>query len=101
MNYQSEILGNAEVYFGGKISVGLISSKDKTFHGISLAELYKAGEIGERITPKSVHMHEPQVILVFDNIKSIEIMERALMQVREMLKRTAEEQVELKTEEQQ
>lgn len=98
MKYQSGILGNAEVFFGGKISVGLISAKDKTFHGISLAENYKAGEVGGTI-PDSVYIHEPQVILAFDNIKSIEIMERALMQVREMLKRTVEEQAESKTEE--
>ena len=88
-NYKSGILGTAEVRFGGKISIAIVSSNDGTIHGLAFSEFYKAGKVGETI-PESVKIHSPQVYLVFDSIKSIEIVEKALMKVRELLKRKEE-----------
>jgi DNA-directed RNA polymerase alpha subunit len=53
-----------------------------------LSEFYNGSEVGS--TPTDQRTHEPQIQLVFDNIKSVEMMEMALATVREMMKRDAE-----------
>lgn len=95
--YESRILGSAEVRFGGKISIDVVSSPDETIHGVSFSEFYKAGNVGDT-QPEDVKIHKPQVYLVFDTIKSVEMLERALMQVRELLKRVKEREEESKHE---
>lgn len=92
-DYDSRILGNAEVRFGGKISIDVVSSPDETIHGVSFSEFYKAGNVGDT-QPEGVKIHKPQVYLVFDTIKSVEMLEKALMQVRELLKRVKEREAE-------
>ena len=87
--YESRILGNAEVRFGGKISIAVVSSKDETIHGLAFSEFYEAGKVGQTM-PDSAKIHSPQVYLVFDSIKSIEAVERGLMEVRELLKHAEE-----------
>ncbi|MBR6140916.1 MAG: hypothetical protein IKQ37_04030 [Bacteroidaceae bacterium] len=87
-NYESGIFGKAEVRFGGKISIHVVDYKGTKTHGIALCELFKKGTVGEP-APTPQH-HDPQVFLVFDNIKSVEMLEDALMSVRESFKRDAE-----------
>ena len=53
-----------------------------------MSEFYNGSEVGS--TPTDQRTHEPQIQLVFDNIKSVEMMEMALATVREMMKRDAE-----------
>lgn len=91
--YESGILGNAEVRFGGKISMAVVSSKDETIHGLAFSEFYEAGKVGQT-KPDSAKVHDPQVYLVFDSIKSIEVVERGLMKVRELLKHAEERKAE-------
>lgn len=93
-DYESRILGKAEVRFGGKISVDVVSSKDGTIHGLAFSEFYEAGKVGQTM-PESAKIHSPQVYLVFDSIGSIEIVEKGLMQVRELLKQAEERKEEL------
>ncbi len=88
-NYESGIFGKAEVRFGGKIAIHVVDYKGTNTHGIALCEFYKKGTVGE---PAPIQQfHDPQVFLVFDNIKSVEMLEDALMSVRESFKRDAEE----------
>ena len=87
-NYESGIFGKAEVRFGGKIAIHIVDYKGTKTHGIALCELFKKGTVGEP-APTPQH-HDPQVFLVFDNIKSVEMLENALMSVRESFKREAE-----------
>lgn len=89
-NYKSGILGVAEVHFGGKIAVGIISSNNGTVHGLSLSECYEPGTIGDKI--ETTKIHDPQVYLVFDSIESIKVVEKRLMTVRELFKRNKEKE---------
>ena len=89
--YQSGIYGRAEVRFGGKISIEPVrftNGDGIERHGLILSEFYNGGEVGS--APTDQRTHEPQIQLVFDNIKSVEMMEMALATVREMMKRNAE-----------
>ena len=83
-DYKSGILGVAEVHFGGKIVVEVISSNDSTVYGLSLSESYESGTIGDKV--KDTKVHDPQVYLLFDNIESIKVVEKGLMTVRELFK---------------
>ena len=89
--YESGIYGKAEARFGGKIFVDVVrfTGKDGVErHGITLSEFYNGGAVGS--TPTDQRLHDPQIYLVFDNMKSVEIVELALATVREMMKRDAE-----------
>ena len=89
--YQSGIYGRAEARFGGKIAVEPVHfdiGDGKKCHGLILSEYYDGGEVG--FTPTDQRTHDPQIQLVFNNIKSVEMMEMALATVREMMKRDAE-----------
>ena len=89
--YQSGIYGRAEARFGGKIAIEPVSFTNGDGierHGLTLSEFYSGSEVGT--APTDQRTHEPQIQLVFDNIKSVDIMERALATVREMMKRDAE-----------
>lgn len=90
--YESGIYGKAEARFGGKIFVDVVTftgRDDVKRHGITLAEFYNGGKVGG--TPADQRLHDPQIYLVFDNIKSVEILEVALASVRENMKRDAEQ----------
>lgn len=89
--YESGIYGKAEARFGGKIYVDVVrfTGKDGVErHGITLSEFYNGGEVGS--TPADQRLHDPQIYLVFDNMKSVEMVELALASVRELMKRDAE-----------
>ena len=89
--YESGIYGKAEACFGGKIFVDVVrfTCRDGIErHGITLAEFYNGGKVGE--TPEDQRLHDPQIYLVFDNMKSVEMVEWALATVRENMKRDAE-----------
>ena len=89
--YESGIYGKAEARFGGKIYVDVVRFTGKDGierHGITLSEFYNGGEVGS--TPADQRLHDPQIYLVFDNMKSVEMVELALATVREMMKRDAE-----------
>ena len=89
--YQSGIYGRAEARFGGKIAIEPVrftSGDGIERHGLILSEFYNGSEVGS--IPTDQRTHEPQIQLVFDNIKSVEMMEMALATVREMMKRDAE-----------
>ena len=91
--YRSGIYGRAEVRFGGKIFVDAVTfhgmdGRDR--HGLTLAEFYTNGEVGA--PPADQRIHEAQVFMVFDNIRSVEMVEQALMTIREDMKRDAEQQ---------
>ena len=88
LNYESGILGRAEVRFGGKIALDVVEWPGTGLHGITMAEFYEKGTVGSQ--PPTPGKHEPQVFLVFDNMRSVEILEQCLMTVRENLKRDAE-----------
>ena len=91
--YESGIYGKAEARFGGKIFVDVVrfTGKDGVErHGITLSEFYNGGEVGS--TPADQRLHDPQIYLVFDNMKSVELVELALATVREMMKRDAEKE---------
>ena len=89
--YESGIYGKAEARFGGKIFVDVVrfTGRDGVErHGITLSEFYNGGEVGR--PPVDQRLHDPQISLVFDNMKSVEMVELALATVREMMKRDAE-----------
>ena len=89
--YESGIYGKAEARFGGKIFVDVVRFTGRDGierHGITLAEFYNGGKVGE--TPEDQRLHDPQIYLVFDNMKSVEMVELALATVRENMKRDAE-----------
>ena len=89
--YESGIYGKAEARFGGKIFVNVVRFRcgdGIERHGITLAEFYNGCKPGE--IPEDPRLHDPQICLVFDNIKSVEIVELALATVRESMKRDAE-----------
>ena len=89
--YQSGIYGRAEARFGGKIAIEPVrftNGDGIERHGLILSEFYNGSEVDS--TPTDQRTHEPQIQLVFDNIKSVEMMEMAIATVREMMKRDAE-----------
>ena len=97
--YESGIYGKAEARFGGKIYVDVVrfTGKDSIErHGITLSEFYNGGEVGS--TPADQRLHDPQIYLVFDNMKSVEMVELALASVRELMKRDAEKAQQPETE---
>lgn len=85
--YKSGIYGKAEVRFGGKIQLG-IAQFGGGIHGITMSEFFDNGKVGEE-NPSQDH-HDPQVFLLFNNIKSVEMLEQCLMSVREYLKQDVE-----------
>ena len=93
--YQSGIIGKAQACFGGKIFIELIKARTKKeIYGIILSEAYQKAEVGT--PPVCQEFHEPQVIMYFDTVKSVDMMEEALMRVREKLKRATEEEYKKK-----
>lgn len=87
--HESGIIGKAEVWFGGKICVDVGKFDNADTHVLGLSEFYVKGKPGT--LPDYQERHEPQVYLMFDDIKSVEVMERALMTLREDMKREAEQ----------
>ncbi len=73
------------VIFGGKIHVAIGGNKKHNTASVMLQELDNIAEVGSK------HLEEwnnekPTVHLVFDNVKSIEIMRKALDEVEKYLK---------------
>jgi len=89
--YKSGIVGKANVWFGGKVAVA--SGMTTPFHlpAISFAELYETGEPGRKLSDADKE-HEPQVWLTFNDMRSIDIVQRHLDRCRELLKRMDEQQ---------
>ena len=59
MEYRSGIYGKAEVRFGGRIAiepVRFVSPDGRERHGLTLAEFYNGGEVGE--TPQDQRTHD-------------------------------------------
>ena len=70
LKYESGIYGKAEARFGGKIFVDVVRFTGRDGierHGITLSEFYNGGEVGS--TPADQRLHDPQIYLVFDNMK--------------------------------
>lgn len=91
--YESGIFGKAEARFGGKISIDVVkftNTYNVEKYGITLSEFYHGGEVGD--VPTDQRVHDPQIFLIFDNVKSIDVLERALESVRERIKRDTEEE---------
>lgn len=91
--YESGIFGRAEARFGGKISINVVkftNTNNVEKYGITLSEFYHGGEVGEVVTDQ--RLHDPQIFLIFDNVKSIDGLERALESVREYMKRDTEKE---------
>lgn len=89
--YESGIFGKAEARFGGKISIDVVkftNTYNVEKYGITLSEFYHGGKVGD--VPTDQRVHDPQIFLIFDNVKSIDVLERALESVRERIKRDAE-----------
>lgn len=93
LKYESGIFGKAEARFGGKISIDVVkftNTNNVEKYGITLSEFYHGGEVGT--VPTDQRLHDPQIFLIFDNVKSIDGLERALESVREYMKRDTEEE---------
>ena len=91
--YESGIFGKAEARFGGKISINVVkftNTNNVEKYGITLSEFYHGGEVGD--VPTDQRIHDPQIFLIFDNVKSIDGLEQALESVRERIKRDTEEE---------
>lgn len=88
VKYESGITGKAEVRFGGKILINVCEFKDSDVKCIALHELYHKHTTGDTC---SDNVHPWQVILLFNNIKSIDMMQEALDTIRETMKRDKEE----------
>ena len=91
--YESGIFGKAEARFGGKISINVVkftNTNNVKKYGITLSEFYHGGEVGS--VPTDQRLHDPQIFLIFDNVKSIDRLEQALESVREYMKRDTEEE---------
>lgn len=89
--YESGIFGRAEIRMGGRVGimpVTFVGDDGVRRHGISMAELFQDCESAECAT--QMRMHEPQVQMIFDGVRSLEALENALMSVRELMKRSAE-----------
>ena len=87
--YESGISGQAEVRFGGKVWVNPCQVKDSKLKVIALHEFYNKHNAGDTCHDE---VHDSQVVLVFDNIRSIDIMQEALNQIRDMMKRDIEQE---------
>ena len=76
---KSCIYGKAEVRFGGNIAIGVgtMLGSEKTWHAIDFSEFSDA-------RPKK---HESKVLFLFDDIRSLDVLEKALVRVRENMKR--------------
>ena len=75
--YHSGITGRALVNFGGKIHVWLGFNDEENIGSLVLAETKESHNVGDNL-PKGVAEYEPQVILRFDNIESINIVRDGL-----------------------
>lgn len=74
---KSGITGRAEVIFGGRIQL-FIGWDDENNRGcIELSELKRDGKAGDKI-PHNTPTFGPQVIMVFDDPKSIDIVRDSL-----------------------
>ena len=90
--YTSGIYGRAEARFGGRIAIEPVqftSPDGKQRRGLIFSEFYNGGEVGS--TPQDQRTHDPQIQFIFDNIRSVEMLENALATVRELMKRDAEQ----------
>lgn len=87
VKYESGITGKAEVRFGGKIWINVCNFKNSDVKCICLHELYHHHTTGDTC---SDNVHPWQVVLLFDNIKSIDLMQEALDTIRETMKREKE-----------
>ena len=89
VKYESGITGQAEVRFGGKIWIRSCELKNSKVKGIALHEMFHKHNTGDTCQDD---VHPWQVIMLFDNMKSIDIMQDALNTIREMMKREAEQE---------
>ena len=90
--YTSGIYGRAEARFGGRIfiePVQFMSPDGKLRRGLIFSEFYNGGEVGS--IPQDQRTHDTQIQFIFDNIRSVEMLENALATVRELMKRDAEQ----------
>lgn len=69
IKYESGILGEAQVCFGGKIQLGYGLQPAMGVAFVDMAELKVKQEVGKTIENKE--HYDPQVILCFDNLESI------------------------------
>ena len=88
--YQSGISGRAQIRFGGKIKFALVSAKHMPVHGIALSEWFEQREPGEEM-PDSALAHDDQVMILFDNIKSIDMFRQVLDDLEARFKHDAEQ----------
>lgn len=88
---QSGVYGNATVIFGGRIGgkIGRIKDFNKPHVVLSFDELNANYAVGRNIA--TTDRNNTQVSLVFDNIKSIEIMKTWLNDVAILLKQSTED----------
>ena len=77
MSKNSFVCGSATVYFGGAIRVGAGYDKDRDIAGITFREFKSEMGIGSKVD-KSTPSYENGVSLVFNDIRSIEQVRRAL-----------------------
>lgn len=83
MKYTSGIDACVKVRFGGRIAIGFITEYGENVHGLTLSEFAECGEVG--VEPKNQERTEPIVTLLFDNVKSIDLLKDALDLVRSRL----------------
>ena len=83
MKYKSGIDACVKVRFGGRIAIGLITEYGENVHGLTLSEFAECGEVG--VEPKNQERTEPIVTLLFDNVKSIDMLKEVLDSVRSRL----------------
>jgi len=83
MKYKSGIEACVKVRFGGRIAIGLITEYGENVHGLTLSEFAECGEVG--VEPKNQERTEPIVTLLFDNVKSIDMLKEVLDSVRSRL----------------
>lgn len=84
--YKSGINGCAEVFFGGKILIGVKRYAKHHAFALCLSEADKEYPVASRVTEADMDFDKPdKVYLTFDNVKSVEVVERWLGEIKKLL----------------
>ena len=76
MTKKSHITGAATIVFGGAIGIGIHYNNEENEVGIYFSELKEQLEAGSDIGDRETY--DPQVVLVFDNMTSINVVRQAI-----------------------
>lgn len=81
-DYKSGVLGCAVVQFGGNVGVDA-GVYDEGYLGIRFREIAETHEIGDNIPNYEPKSFDKEVLFVFNDIRSLDVIEHAISRLRE------------------